>query len=179
MTGIILCRSKYGASKKYADWISEETGFEVIDTKDADIKKVAEYDFVILGGGLYASAISGIAFLKKNIGALKGKRVIVYCCGAAPYDDEVLEMVKKKNLKDNLAGVPCFYFQGMWDLEGMKFGDKAMCKMYVKMLEKKDPSEISAWEKPFLEAKDRKCDWTKKEYLKPLLDLIRKGEEKC
>ena len=173
MTGIILCTSKYGASKKYADWISEETGFQVIETKKADIKEVANYDHVILGGGVYASAIAGIAFLKKNIDALKGKRVIVYCCGAAPYDDEVLGMIKKKNLKDKLANVPCFYFQGMWDLEGMKFGDKTMRKMYIKMLEKKDISEVSVWERPFLEAKDKKCDWTKKEYIEPLLRLIK------
>lgn len=33
MNGIILCRSKYGASAKYAQWLSEETGFKVIDTK--------------------------------------------------------------------------------------------------------------------------------------------------
>ena len=27
MNGIILYQSKYGATKKYADWISEESGF--------------------------------------------------------------------------------------------------------------------------------------------------------
>jgi menaquinone-dependent protoporphyrinogen IX oxidase len=178
MSGIILYQSKYGASKKYAEWIAEETGFELAETKKADIEKVKGYDVIILGGGVYASAIAGIAFLKKNIDALKGKKMIVYCCGAAPYDDEVLAMVKNKNLKDKLADIPCFYFQGMWDLEGMKFGDKAMCKLYIKMLDKKDPSEISAWEKPFLEARDKKCDWTKKEYIRPLIDLIGKGEEK-
>ena len=177
MKGIILCRSKYGASRKYADWLSEETGFKVIDTKNADIKEVSGYDTIILGGGVYASAVAGIAFLKKNIDALRGKKIYVYCCGAAPYDDEILDIIKKKNLKDKLSGIPCFYYQGMWDLEGMNFADKAMCKMYIKMLDKKDPSTISAWERPFLEAKDKKCDWTKKEYLTPLLKLIRKDAE--
>lgn len=33
MDGVILYQSKYGATKKYADWISEETGFECIETK--------------------------------------------------------------------------------------------------------------------------------------------------
>ena len=176
MSGIILYQSKYGAAKKYAQWLSEETGFEVIETKKADIKEVSKHDTIILGGGVYASAIAGISFLKKNISQLKNKLVMVYCCGAAPYDDEILEMIKKRNLKDGLADVPCFYFQGMWDLEGMSFGDKAMCKMYIKMLDKKDPSTISVWEKPFLEAKDKKCDWTDKKYLKPMLDLIKKEQ---
>ena len=55
MSGIILCRSKYGASAKYAEWISQETGFKIIDTKKADIKEVEKYDTIVLGGGVYAS----------------------------------------------------------------------------------------------------------------------------
>ena len=128
MSGIILCRSKYGASAKYAEWISEETGFKVVDTKNADIKEVAKYDTVIIGGGVYASSIGGIAFLKKNYAALKDKQIIVYSCGAAPYDDEILEIVRNKNLKGELADIPCFYFQGMWDLEGMNFTDKVCAR---------------------------------------------------
>lgn len=176
MNGIILCRSKYGASAKYAEWIAEETGFKIEDTKKADIKEVSGYDTIILGGGVYASSITGIAFLKKNYSALVGKHIIVYCCGVAPYDDEILGIIKNKNLQGVLSGIPCFYFQEMWDLEGMNFTDKAMCKMYVKMLDKKDPSTVKAWERPFLEAKDKKCDWTDKKYLEPLFaELNSKG----
>ena len=178
MSGIILCRSKYGASAKYAEWISEETGFKVIDTKKADINEVVKYDTVLIGGGVYASSISGISFLKKHYIALKNKRIIVFCCGAAPIDDEIIQTIRDKNLKGDLSNIPCFYFQGMWDLESMNFTDKAMCKMYVKMLDKKDPSTIKAWEKPFLEAKDKKCDWTDKKYLEPLFaELNLKGEQ--
>ena len=96
MDGIILCRSKYGASAKYAEWLSQETGFKVIDTKKADIKEVEKYDNIVLGGGIYAASIAGAAFLKKNIAALKGKNIYVYCCGMAPYSDEVLDILKKK-----------------------------------------------------------------------------------
>jgi menaquinone-dependent protoporphyrinogen IX oxidase len=178
MSGIILCRSKYGASAKYAEWLSQETGFKVIDTKKADIKEVAKYDIIVLGGGVYAASIAGIAFLKKNIGALKGKKIYVYCCGVASCDDEeMLGILKKKNLSGELTDIPFFYFQGKWDIDELNFTDKAMCKMYVKMLEKKDPSEIKAWDRPLLEVKGKKADFTDKKFLKPLLELIRsKGE---
>jgi menaquinone-dependent protoporphyrinogen IX oxidase len=172
MSGIIICRSKYGGAAKYAEWLSEETGFKVIDTKNADINEVAKHDTVIIGGGVYASSISGIAFLKKNYAALAGKKVIVYCCGAAPYDEELVRGIRNKNLKEQLSGLPLFYFQGMWDLNAMNFGDRTMCRMYIKMLEKKDPATMKAWEKPFYEAKDKKCDWTDRKYLAPLLELI-------
>ena len=29
MNGVILYQSKYGATKRYAEWLSEETGFSV------------------------------------------------------------------------------------------------------------------------------------------------------
>ena len=65
--GIILYQSKYGATKKYAQWLHEETGFNLLETKSASIKQVREYDTIILGGGVYASGIAGLSFLKKNI----------------------------------------------------------------------------------------------------------------
>ena len=54
MNGIIIYKSKYGATKKYAEWLSEATGFPCVSTKEADINKVAECDVVIVGGGVYA-----------------------------------------------------------------------------------------------------------------------------
>ena len=65
--GIILYQSKYGATKKYADWLKEETGYDCIETKQAKVSLVQEYDVMILGGGVYASGIAGLGFLKKNI----------------------------------------------------------------------------------------------------------------
>ena len=65
MSGIILYQSKYGATKKYAEWISEETGFSCVETKKAKIEEVKTYDTIVLGGGIYAGGIAGIAFLTK------------------------------------------------------------------------------------------------------------------
>ncbi|MBP5578506.1 MAG: flavodoxin [Ruminococcus sp.] len=177
MNGIILCRSKYGASARYAQWLSQETGFKVTDTKKADIKEVEKYDTIILGGGIYASSIAGIAFLKKNITALKGKRIFVYCCGLAPYSDEVIGILKNKNLSGELSDIPLFYYRGSWNMDDLSFPDKAMMKLYIKMLEKKDQAELKDYDRPMLEVKDKKVDWTDKKNLEPLLGLIKaKGE---
>ena len=73
MDGVILYQSKYGAAKKYADWLAEETGYPCMETKKADIKEIEKYDTIILGGGIYASGIAGLSFLKRNIGKLTGK----------------------------------------------------------------------------------------------------------
>lgn len=84
MKGVILYTSKYGATKRYADWLAEETGFDCIETKNAKVKDVMQYDTIILGGGIYASGIAGLSFLKKNIGQLGGKKIIIFCNGSSP-----------------------------------------------------------------------------------------------
>ena len=63
MNGVILYQSKYGATKRYAEWLSEETGFKCIETKKADINEIIAYDNIILGGGIYESGIAGLPFI--------------------------------------------------------------------------------------------------------------------
>lgn len=40
MNGVILYQSKYGATKGYAEWLSEETGFQCIETKKLILMKL-------------------------------------------------------------------------------------------------------------------------------------------
>ena len=78
MKTIILYTSKYGATKKYADWLAAELSCAAEETKRADIAKVQQYDTVILGGGIYAGGIAGLSFIKKNYERLKAKKLIVF-----------------------------------------------------------------------------------------------------
>ena len=65
--GIIIYQSKYGATKKYVEWLRKMTGFECVETPKALIGEVMSYEIVLLCGGIYASGIAGLSFLKKNI----------------------------------------------------------------------------------------------------------------
>lgn len=38
--GIILYKSKYGATKTYANWLVEETKFDCIEIKNANVKDI-------------------------------------------------------------------------------------------------------------------------------------------
>ena len=173
MSGIIIYKSKYGATKKYAEWLSEATGFPFVTTKEADINEVAENDVIIAGGGVYASGIACTSFLKKNIGKLKGKKIIVYTCGASPYDEKSVNAVIKMNMKDDLEGIPVFYYRGAFDMKEMSFKDRTLCSMLRKSLVKKDPKEMEVWESALVEATDNEAhDWTDRSYLEPVLAAI-------
>lgn len=167
--GIILYQSKYGATKKYAMWLREATGFDCVETKKADINKVKEYDVIILGGGIYASGIAGMSFLKKNINRLTGKKVVVFCVGASPYDEAAYVEVCNRNFKDGLKDIPCFYCRGAWDEEAMSFGDRTLCRMLQKAVAKQDPATYEPWQKALMCAVGQKCDWTDKANIEPIL----------
>ena len=170
--GIILYQSKYGATKKYADWLVEETGFDCVTTKNAKIETVRNYDVIILGGGVYASGIAGLQFLKKNTNQLTDKKIAVFAVGASPYDEGAIQQVRAMHFKDEISNVPLFYCRGAWDEEKMKFTDRTLCKMLQKAVAKQNPNEYEPWQKALMCAVGQKCDWTDKLYLEPLLKYI-------
>lgn len=174
MNGVILYKSKYGATRKYVEWLVEETGFNIVEVSKAKIDVIKKYDVIVLGGGIYESRIAGISFLKKNIKDLQDKKIIVFCDGASPLDEKSFEEIKKRNMKGELKNIPCFYCRGQWDLEVMSLIDRTMCKMLIKSISKKDVNELQIWERALIDAGDKKCDWTDKRYLKPILESINK-----
>ena len=174
MKGVILYQSKYGATKMYAEWLSEETGFKCIETKKADINEIITYDTIILGGAIYASGIAGLSFLKKNIRKLAGKKIVVFCCGASPYEEKAIQQIREHNMQGDLSDIPFYYCRGAWNMGAMSFKDRTLCKLLRKSVAKKDPSEYELWEKALMEAGDDKCDWTDKKYLDPIIECIKR-----
>lgn len=170
--GIIIYRSKYGATEKYAKWLSEIMGFEVIKDKDVSVDKIRDYDIIVFGGGIYAQGISGVSIIKKNIDEIKDKKIIVYCCGASPYSDEFISALKERNFTGKYSDIECYYVRGAWNLDKMNFFDRNLCKMLIKSVSKKDPSKYEEWEKALMSAGDEACDWTDRKYLEPIIKSI-------
>lgn len=174
--GIIIYQSRYGATQKYARWIVQKTGFTCVCTKQAKMEDILQYDTIILAGGIYASGIAGLHFLRKHIQELSGKQIAVLCVAASPYTKETFEEIYAHNFKETLAGIPCFYARGAWNMNVMSWTDRTLCKILQKSVAKKDPSTYAPWEQALMEAaKQGACDWTDVKYLVPLLAWI--GEE--
>jgi menaquinone-dependent protoporphyrinogen IX oxidase len=64
------------------NYCSEELSCDLVETKKTTIEQIEKYDVVILGGGIYATGIAGISFLKKHYERLKNKKIIVFAVGA-------------------------------------------------------------------------------------------------
>ncbi|MBP3893348.1 MAG: hypothetical protein J6D34_04820 [Atopobiaceae bacterium] len=173
MSGLILYTSKYGSTEKYARWLSEATDFDLMRTSDASINVALRYDTIVFGGGVYASGIAGLSFLKRHIGKLRDKQLIVFCCAASPYEKSALDAIVDHNLTGELQGIPCFFCRGAFDLEHMSFRDRTLCKMLRKVVARKDPSEYEPWEAALMSVGEHEAaDWTDRSYLEPILEEI-------
>ena len=159
--GMILYQSKYGAARKYAGWLREETGFEIREVKNCKIEEVLCFERLILCSGIYASGIAGISFFQKNI-------------------ENALKELKRKNMKGGLCAIPLFYGRGMWLEEKMTWKDRTLCRMLKKAVAKKAPDTWEPWMAALMSTNGQNCDWTDRKYLKPLLDALgnRAGLEK-
>lgn len=172
--GIIIYQSKYGATKKYVDWIVEETNFDIVETKKVILDNLKEYKVIILCGGIYASGIAGLSFLKKNNDVLKDKKLAIFCVGASPYNEKAFNELREHNLNEDLKDIPIFYGRGAWNEKIMTFRDRTLCKMLKKMVSKKDPSTFEPWMEALMSVGNEEKDWTDKKYLSELLDYIKK-----
>ena len=106
MKGIIIYKSKYGSTKKYAEWLKDATGYDCVATKDADTGKLSSYDTIVFMGGVYAKGIACTSFMKKVISRIKDKKIAVFICAASPYDEKFFNELVALNMKGDLEGVP-------------------------------------------------------------------------
>ena len=110
MKGLILYRSTYGSTEQYARWISEETGYELLELGKQRRKQVEDSDVVIVGAPVMAGQSAAGRWIVKNWPALKDKKVVLFTTsGADPDDPEILENYRKNidsGIRDRLTYVP-------------------------------------------------------------------------
>ncbi|MCR2044853.1 flavodoxin domain-containing protein [Anaerosalibacter massiliensis] len=173
---VVVYKSKYGSTKKYAQWIAEESKADLFEHSQVDIKKLMEYDTIVYGGGLYVSGIAGISVITKNYKALKDKRIIVFTVGLASTDrKEVFSPIIEKNFSKEMSdSIKFFHLRGGIDYKKLGFIHKSMMAMLKTVISKKDSQELSDDDRELLATYGKKVDFTDKSTLKPLLLFLEK-----
>lgn len=169
---IVIYQSKYGATKKYAQWLSEKLHADLMPAKEASIEALKAYERIIFGGGIYATGIAGISFLKKHYPVLRNRVLLIFAVGASPYDEKALEALRERNLKDEMREIPLFYCRGAWNESAMSWKDRTLCNLLKKAVGKKDPTTYEPWEKALMEAIGASHDWTEEAQLAPILAYL-------
>lgn len=171
---VVIYKSKYGSSKKYAQWIAEEVKGDLFDASEIKVEMLKEYDTIVYGGGLYASGISGISLITKNFDIIKDKKIIVYTVGLASTDKkEVFAPIIEKNFpKEIIDNIKFFHFRGGIDYKKLNLVHKAMMAMLKKVVSKKPEDKLTDDDKGLLATYGDKVDFTDKSAIVPLVNYI-------
>ena len=139
MNPIIVYRSGTGFTRQYARWLGEALGCEAVGWKDRRTVDQKEFDTIIYGGWFHAGGIRGLGWLKKQLPALKGKRLAVFAVGASPADDPEVEKALAANLSGpQWDGVARFYLRGGLRYEKMGLPDRVLMALFRQMVRKKE-----------------------------------------
>ncbi len=171
---VVVYSSKYGSTKKYAEWIASDLSCELFEKKDITAKKLKQYDTIIYGGGLYAGGVNGIQLITKAFDQIKDKNLVVYTCGLADLQDpnnvqsirKSLNKVFTQEMQDNIQ---VFHLRGAIDYSKLSTVHKIMMGTLHKMLLKKDAAARTNEDNQFLETYGKSVDFTDKQSLSPLL----------
>ena len=174
MNAIVVYKSKYGGTKKYAQWIAEELCCEAKDAKDVSLAELKEYDTIVYGGGLYAEVIDGVHLITKDYEYLKDKKVAVFSTEITPLDcrDYYEKMVIDKNFRtDATKKIKVFNFLGRMVVNELSLVHRTALKGLKKLMSSKDnPTEM---EKLLIELCDADGDFTDKNSIYELIEYIK------
>ncbi len=174
---VVIYESKYGFTKRYAEWIAEALSCPVFEQKKFCTKDFAQYETIIYGGGLYAGGVSGIRLITENWSLLSDKQVVLFTCGLAnPGDSYNVSNIRQSLSKilsdDMMKRIRLFHLQGGIDYRRLSFIHKTMMSMLRKMLLKKDEHTLRQEDRLILETYGQNLDFTDKGSIRPLVECV-------
>ncbi|MCR5402139.1 MAG: flavodoxin domain-containing protein [Treponema sp.] len=174
---LVIYSSQTGFTKKYAEWISQESGADCLDFKQAKkmkAEKLSQYDSIVYGCWVMANSFKNLSWFQKKVSALAGagKKLFVYTVGGSPADSpEILNAMKKNFSSQEWQGVQTFYFPGGLNYEKMKGFPKFILTSFVKAFSKK--KNATEEEQKLAQMLSHSFDISDKEYIKPLLESLK------
>ena len=174
MKTLIIYTSQTGFTKKYADWLAQKTGGDLLDLKDAQKKNDAffeDYEAIVYGGWVMAASVVKVKWFLNKAASWKGKKLAIYCVGGSPNDNPDVEVMLKNLLTDEQREyIRAFYCQGGFNYERMNAPSRLVMKMFVSALKKKkDPTEE---EKIMTEMVAKSYDISDEKYLEPVIEYL-------
>ena len=168
----IVYKSKTGFTRRYAEWIQEEAGFDLLCYDDITKSSLEEYDLIIFGSRIHAGKLDGLKKFQTLLKDPEKVKLVVFATGGTPLEaEEMVKAIWKASLTpEELETLPHFYFPAGLNYERMGTGDKLIMKTLARFLSKR--SDKTAVEAGTEKAIGSSYDITSKEHITPLLKYI-------
>lgn len=174
---VVIYESRYGATKRYAQWIAQALSCPLFKRKDFHPKDFEKYSIIIYGGGLYAGGVSGIKLITENRELLADRKVILFTCGLAdPQDAANVSNIRTSLAKilspELLTQIQLFHLRGSIDYSRLSLLHRCMMAMFRRMLLKKAPDNLNEESRSLLETYGKRVDFTDRRSIQPLLEYV-------
>ncbi|MCR5177423.1 MAG: flavodoxin domain-containing protein [Lachnospiraceae bacterium] len=182
MKTLIIYTSQTGFTKRYAEWLAEKTGGDLLDLKAAQKRPAAffdDYDAVCYGGWAMAgSLVKAKWFLEKAVN-WKGKRLAMFCVGGSPNDNPDVDTFLQNALtEEQKQYMSVFYCQGGFNYEKMKAPSRIAMKMFVSAL--KNNKNATEKERVMAEKMASSYDISDIKFIEPIVAYLgEKDDEKA
>lgn len=173
MKTAVVYNSQTGFTKRYAEWIAEETGADCFDLKKAKKKNMDEYQAIVFGGWACAGSISKLGWFIENMDNWTDKKLVAFCVGGSPMENPDISAALKQYFGEpRLKKASLFYCPGGLNYERMSVGSRLMMRMFAKMIgAKKEKTDI---EKAMVKMFASSYDISDKKYIAPILECLKK-----
>lgn len=122
---VILYKTKYGSTKKYAEWIAESIDADIFDVSQFDASQIDKYSTVVFGSFVHGGKINNISFIRSNWSSLSEKKVVVFASTNAPSDDPGQNRVFEASLPMEIRNKTKYFpLRGAFDFKNLDFIDK-------------------------------------------------------
>ncbi|WP_026650887.1 flavodoxin domain-containing protein [Butyrivibrio proteoclasticus] len=179
MKTLIIYTSQTGFTKRYAEWLADRVGGDLLDLKDAQKKSDSffdDYDAICYGGWAMAEKISKIKWFLDKAPSWENKRLAAFCVGGTPNGEPQVDSLLQNALTDQQREqIKLFYCQGGMNYEKMSAPTRIAMKMFVSALRnKKDATEE---QKKMFDRMASSYDISDVKYIEPIAAYLRGAEE--
>lgn len=194
---IVMYKSKYGATEKYAGWIAEELGCSAVPIENVKKGDLRDFDNIIYGGGVQAGGIKELdrfmKWIKSDLHLLsmyrdgsitqeelessgvRKKRIIIFAVGINSEDPEARKQLRDINFpKKYMRQLPCFFLPGEYHPELLKGVDKMIMKLARKMLSDKQAKDVTDNDRRMLSYMEQGCNLIDRQRIRPIIEEVRR-----
>jgi len=144
MKGIIIYKSKYGATQQYAEWIARQLGLPMADTDSISSADLVTYDLLIIGASVYIGKLLLKDWISKHRAALQGKNLFLFIvCGTPASQGAKQRQILENNIPQGLFRQDkVFFLPGRLRIQQLSWRDRLLLKMGARL--EKDPHTKAA-----------------------------------
>jgi len=170
MKGIIIYKSKYGATAQYAQWLGSALHFSALQADEVKTIDLADFEIIVLGSAVYLGKLLLAKWIAQNFSALKNRKLFLFIvCGMRENERAAQEQVLKTNFRPDIRKrVQTFFIPGRCIIAHLSWTDRLLLRFAA--LANKDPQKEQELKHGF--------DRLNKSRLKPLIAAIRNAAGK-